>query len=84
MKEEDKINLDIEIYNLVNSIEDVEEEACFYFRKKGKGLQVGFSGADEDLINSFLTCIKNYPETYDIISTAILLFEEENVAIHEN
>jgi len=79
MKEDEKYNTDIEVYNLVNDIKNIDDESCFYFRMKGNSVSIGYTGLDHTLITGFITCMEQYKELYDIINSSVLIYEEENI-----
>ena len=72
------IDLDLDVYNVCESVQHCEEESIFYFRSEGKNLVTGFSGHDTNLATGFLTCLRNYPELYDIMDTALAVYDEQN------
>lgn len=83
MNENDKTNLDIDVYSLTNSLVESEDESVFYIRVAKDGVHVGYSGLDSHLISGLITCMNNYKETYDIISTALELFESDAIIIED-
>jgi len=77
MKEEDKLNLDIDMFSVANGIGD--DESIFYLRGYGKEFTYGYSGDQNKTASGLLTMMLENEEVYDILSTAIGVFERETV-----
>lgn len=75
----DVTDLDLDIYNECKRIHGNDKTSIFYFRNHDKKTTVGFSGADTNLASGFVACLKKYPELYDILDTALAVYEENYV-----
>lgn len=78
-----KINCDLEVYNLCKQIKGRKNESCFYFREESDNINIGFSGTTEMLIDGFISCMNGAPNMYDIISSAVELYEKDAFVVIE-
>ena len=78
MKEEDKFNVDIDIYSLCKEIEGSKSECCLYFRGYKKEVSIGYSGHDNNFVKCFITMLNKHPEMYDVLCAALDFYENES------
>jgi len=81
MKQEVFDDLFLDVVNVVNKCDMDKGEAVFFMYLKDKEAKYSFCGNDVDLINSFVTCMGEIEGFYDLLSTAVIVFEEDCVCV---
>lgn len=83
MKEEDKINVDLEVVTLRRLLEGSEDEGVFYFRQDGNKTMMIQESSHETLVLGFFNCMMHDPALYAALNNSLLAFEEVSVYCQE-
>jgi len=84
-----RTDLDLDVVSFVKELSTKNahakkpiDEAVFYLRKNEGKVFVTFYGDDVSLVNSFITVMDKQDGMYDILSSALELYENESVCVY--
>lgn len=69
-------DLDLDVYNACERIIDHEKESIFYMRLNDDRITINFTGDSVSLANGFIQILKDYPDLYEVLDSALSLYEE--------
>lgn len=75
--QEDRIDLDLDVANMVKKLGD--NESLFYFRSDGKNISVCFQGTRLNIVKSLMDCMEREQTVAEVVAQASLnyFFDEE-------
>ena len=79
MRENDKINLDLDLYNAVYGLQDEENETLVYFRKSGDAFNYGCVGDTVEITNIFIEAMEQDSIMLDVMTAAVDFIHENSV-----
>lgn len=82
-REEEQINLDLDALSFTKRIKNSDDETMFYIRTDDKKISSCFGGQSVNLVNSVIDLMTREEEAYDLLSSAVSLFEEDSIPVIE-
>lgn len=83
MKQEERLNLDLDMLSFAKLVKDSDDECVFYLRQDGDKISSVYGGITSNITNTLINIMDTHDDAYDIISAAVSLFEEDSLQVIE-